>query len=222
MASSEHPLLESRTSIMNASLDDFEGRDFSPTMPDLPSQHSGFRSNIASEYSEETSSRRSYSPPAWRKAGAGWFQNNQPSLSPSRRPGFASRESSPRYHSVDEEGDEEDVTAYRTAMRIPLPASPEKGRSPSVSPEAADDVVAPDVEDDDGGNEEQVEDDDDTFSPEPEKPIEQGNCQSLYVKAGLSDLIALPHSISLSLTLSQTSDSAAPLLYNNGQTPLIL
>lgn len=125
---SRQAYLDSHPSI-NASMDDFEAREFSPTVPDLPSQHSGFRSNNVSEYSE-SSSRRSYSPPPWRRAGSGWFKH-QPSLSP-HRSGFASRETSPQYHSANED---EDVTAFRSAARIPLPASPTKGRSPSHTPE---------------------------------------------------------------------------------------
>ena len=125
---SRQAYLDSHPSI-NASMEDFEAREFSPTMPDMPSQNSGFRSNNASEYSE--SSRRSYSPPPWRKAGSGWFKHQ--SLSP-HRSGFASRETSPQYHSADED---RDVTAYRSATRIPLPASPTKGRSPSNSPAPA-------------------------------------------------------------------------------------
>lgn len=107
-------------SSINASMDDFEARDFSPTVPDLPSQHSGFRSPQTSEYSETNSSRRSYSPPAWRKAGSGWFKHQ--SLSPVRS-GARSKEPSP--------GEEDDMTAFR----IPLPESPTKGRSPSNSPD---------------------------------------------------------------------------------------
>nr|POE74761.1 hypothetical protein CFP56_37292 [Quercus suber] len=105
---------------ISASMDDFEAREFSPTVPDIPSQHSGFRSPQASEYSEASSGRRSYSPPAWRKAGSGWFKHQ--TLSPGRA-GFASKESSP--------GEDGELTAYR----IPLPDSPIKGRSPSNSPE---------------------------------------------------------------------------------------
>lgn len=130
---SRQAYLDSHPSI-TASMDDFEPRDFSPTVPDLPSQHSGFRSHVGSEYSE-ASSRRSYSPPAWRKAGSGWFKN--PSLSPGRGGGggFRSKESSPQYHDALEEEGDGDVTAYRIATRVPLPGSPMKGRSASNSPE---------------------------------------------------------------------------------------
>ncbi|KAI5362095.1 hypothetical protein Slin15195_G057460 [Septoria linicola] len=119
---------------LNASMDDFDAREFSPTIPDMPSQHSGFRSNRHSEYSE-ASSRRSYSPPAWRKAGSGWFKH-QEALSPNRN-GYRSKDTSPQYHSADEDGEDGDVTAYKTARRIPLPESPVKGRSPGVTPEPA-------------------------------------------------------------------------------------
>ncbi|KAF2215337.1 hypothetical protein CERZMDRAFT_35745 [Cercospora zeae-maydis SCOH1-5] len=132
MTSRQH-YLDSHPSL-NASMDDFDAREFSPTIPDMPSQHSGFRSTGHSEYSE-ASSRRSYSPPAWRKAGSGWFKH-QEALSPNRN-GYRSKETSPRYQSADEDGDDGDATAYRTARRIPLPESPVKGRSPRVTPEPA-------------------------------------------------------------------------------------
>ena len=116
-------------------MDDFEApREFSPTVPEYPSQHSGFRSHgNNSEYSEN-SSRRSYSPPAWRKAGSGWFKHQ--SLSPSRA-GYRSKEPSPQYHdALEEDGEGDgDVTAYRIATKVPLPGSPMKGRSISNTPE---------------------------------------------------------------------------------------
>ncbi len=143
---SRQAYLDSHPSL-NASMDDFEAREFSPTVPDLPSQHSGFRSNNGSEFSER-SSRRSYSPPAWRKAGSGWFRH-QPSLSPNRH-AFGSKEPSPQYHSMDEEGDG-DVNAYRRATRLPLPSSPTKGRSPSNTPER-DTGVKIEEEDKGGGD----------------------------------------------------------------------
>jgi len=112
-------------------MEDFEAREFSPTVPDLPSQHSGFRSGVSSYVSSNASSnRRSESPPAWRKAGSGWFKH-QATLSPTRQ-GYSSREGSPEYHSADDEGD---VTVYPLPARIPLPESPTKGRSPSPSPQ---------------------------------------------------------------------------------------
>jgi hypothetical protein len=128
---SRQTYLDSHPSL-NASMDDFEApREFSPTVPDYPSHHSGFRSNANSDYSE-ASSRRSYSPPAWRKAGSGWFKHHN--LSPSRG-GYRSKEPSPQYHDALEEDDEQDVTAYRIATSVPLPRSPTKGRSVSNTPE---------------------------------------------------------------------------------------
>ncbi|KAK6438191.1 hypothetical protein LTR95_005612 [Oleoguttula sp. CCFEE 5521] len=117
-----------------ASLEDFEAREFSPTVPDLPSQHSGFRStgNVSSYQSSDSSHRRSDSPPAWRKAGSGWFKQ-QGSLSPSRG-GYESREVSPEYHSAEDEREGE-VTVWPLPSRIPLPESPTKGRSVSPSPD---------------------------------------------------------------------------------------
>jgi hypothetical protein len=127
---SPQTLLPDSNASLGASMDDFEAREFSPTIPDLPSQHSGFRSNNNSEYSE-SSSRRSYSPPAWRKAGSGWFKHQQ-SASPSRM-GFNS--ASPAWMGPGDETEDGEMTAYRTARRIPLPESPTKGRTPSSSPE---------------------------------------------------------------------------------------
>ena len=171
---SRQAYLDSHPSI-NASMDDFEAREFSPTVPDIPSQHSGFRSNNASEYSE--SSRRSYSPPAWRKAGSGWFKHQ--SLSPNRS-GFASKDPSPQYHSADEEGDG-DVTAYRSAARIPLPVSPTKGRSPSNSPEPATSAGAD--EGDKGGGDTTIVNEQMDFEPESARvqaPTES-NCEFLTI-----------------------------------------
>lgn len=156
---------------LNASMDDFEAREFSPTMPDIPSQHSGFRSHNGSEYTER-SSRRSYSPPAWRKAGSGWFKHQ--SLSPHRRE-FGSKEPSPQYHSADEERDR-DVTAHRRATRVPLPASPTKGRSPTNSPEPRDSA---DEGDKGGGDTTLVNDHHDAEpedSPHMQTPT-QSNCK---------------------------------------------
>jgi hypothetical protein len=117
------------------SMDDFEAHEFSPTVPDLPSQHSIYRSGVSSYQSSNASNRRSASPPAWRKAGSGWFKH-QGSLSPSRGGYHHSREGSIEYRSADEEGDrdEGEITVYPLPARIPLPESPTKGRSLSPSP----------------------------------------------------------------------------------------
>lgn len=169
---SRQAYLDSHPSI-NASMDDFEAREFSPTVPDLPSQHSGFRSNNGSEYSER--SRRSYSPPAWRKAGSGWFKHQ--SLSPNRS-GFASKETSPQYHSADEEGDG-DVTAYRSATRIPLPRSPVKGRSPSNSPGP---LIGTGASEGDRGGGDTTFVNDEPNSPTQQTPTES-NCKSLITSS---------------------------------------
>ncbi|GAB7364979.1 hypothetical protein MBLNU230_g5762t1 [Neophaeotheca triangularis] len=132
---SRHAFLDSHPSI-SASMEDFEAREFSPTVPDLPSQHSGFRSNTSSYSDGGSSSRRSYSPPAWRKAGSGWFKHQQ-SYSPSRS-AFHSKEPSPAFRSCEDDGRDDgegEVTAFPIPSRIPLPESPVKGRSPSASPE---------------------------------------------------------------------------------------
>jgi len=174
-------------SSVGASMSDFEPPrdDFSPTVPDYPSQHSGFRShagsNPGSEYSEHTSSsRRSASPPAWRRAGSGWFRPQV--LSPSREEGAgsSSREGSPLFQDGVEEEDG-DVTAWRMATRLPLPGSPVKGRSPGHTPE-------PEMRRDEGGVDsggggvraEHVNERAGTEEPEladPETPT-QSNCKS--------------------------------------------
>jgi hypothetical protein len=117
------------------SMEDFEAHEFSPTVPDMPSQHSIYRSGVSSYQSSNASNRRSASPPAWRKAGSGWFKH-QGSLSPSRRGYHHSREGSMEYRSAEEDGDrdEGEITVYPLPARIPLPESPTKGRSLSPSP----------------------------------------------------------------------------------------
>lgn len=168
---SRQAFLDSHPSI-NASMDDFEAREFSPTVPDMPSQHSGFRSNNASEYSE--TSRRSYSPPAWRKAGSGWFKHQ--SLSPNRS-GYNSKEPSPQYHSMDEDGD---FRTYRSASKIPLPESPTKGRSPTCSPEP---MTGPGADDEDeGGGDTTLTNEQFAMGHEtPRQKPRSDNCKSRHV-----------------------------------------
>lgn len=178
---SRHAAYESHPSI-DASMDDFEApREFSPTVPDIPSQHSGFRSNAASEYSEASSSRRSYSPPTWRKAGSGWFKHH--SLSPTRG-GWRSTEASPQYHSAEEDEGDGEVTAYQTATKIPLPASPTKGRSPSNSPELGNGLGANIVDRGGGGPSSPSQYVNAHSDAEPESPAldtpTQSNCKYLY------------------------------------------
>jgi hypothetical protein len=171
---SRQTYLDSHPSLA-ASMDDFEApREFSPTVPDYPSHHSGFRSNAGSEYSE-ASSRRSYSPPAWRKAGSGWFKHHN--MSPSRS-GHQSKEPSPQYHDALDEDDEQDVTAYRIAANVPLPGSPTKGRSVSNTPEP-DSRPTADVDRGGGGLSPVMEH---VVGEEPDSPgVEtptQNNCES--------------------------------------------
>ncbi|KAI9701398.1 MAG: hypothetical protein M1820_006489 [Bogoriella megaspora] len=106
-----------------ASLEDFEHSDRDTRSPllEMPSCHSGFRS----EYSESESDHQApWAPPAWQKRGSGWFAKNE------SRHGTesGSRYSSPRYESADE-GD------LTLPANVPLPISPEKGRSPRQSAE---------------------------------------------------------------------------------------
>ncbi|KAK3112799.1 hypothetical protein LTR53_010533 [Teratosphaeriaceae sp. CCFEE 6253] len=168
---SREAYLESHPSL-NASMDDFEAREFSPTVPDYPSHHSGFRSHGGSEYSEH-SSRRSYSPPAWRKAGSGWF--NHHGLSPNRTE-YGSREASPQYHDAIGEEDDGDVTAYRMATKLPLPGSPTKGRSPAHTPEPESMRNAGNVDRGGGGRRDQhvnaQAQTEELDSPDPETPTQ--------------------------------------------------
>ena len=196
--------LHSHPSI-GASMDDYtQSREFSPTFPVLQSQRSGFRSNGNSELSEQ-SSRRSLSPPAWRKAGSGWFQHHhQTSLSPSRGGsgmGWRSKEPSPQYHDAPEDEGDGDVTAYRMATRVPLPGSPMKGRSPSNSPEPNFGPSAGEV-DRGGGASQHVNGN--VQAEEPESPAletpTQSNCKFvpsmfifLHVLLILSSLSTMPH-----------------------------
>lgn len=104
--------------------------------PELSRTHSQsrlqFRSPEASEYSDATDPnvQGSWSPPAWRKAGSGWFKHHDGLASPMR-----SREASPLKD--DEEDDEDQDMDITAAAEIPLPGSPVKGRSisRSMSPE---------------------------------------------------------------------------------------
>ncbi|KAI9714623.1 MAG: hypothetical protein M1828_001160 [Chrysothrix sp. TS-e1954] len=127
---------------ITASLEDFEGsspRDSPRDSPilQMPSQHSGFRSTSPPERSLDrepsefslSDSAGPWSPPAWRRQGAGWFeQHDQLGVGPGAQkspshstPG--SRQSSP--------GGELILPAS-----VALPPSPEKGRSPEDSPES--------------------------------------------------------------------------------------
>ena len=132
----ESPQLYDDHASLSASLEDFEQSPRSP-MFDLPSQHSGFKSEESESEDEPASelSGEAWSPPAWRqqKSAGGWYQH-QPyaqdnNLLKASASASRSRGTSPRYESAQE--DEEDITL---AAKVPLPrgsASPVKERSPS-------------------------------------------------------------------------------------------
>lgn len=128
---------------VDATLSDYEEQE--RHFPDMPSQHSGFKSDNESEVDDHSSAGAPWSPPGFRarNAGAnasGWFRqdpygrfNLRPSQSPSR-----SRQTSPEYH--DAHDVDPDITL---AANIPLPTgmdSPLKERSPE--PEALPDPFA--------------------------------------------------------------------------------
>ena len=114
-----------------ASLEDFESSDqqHSPTFQ-LPSQHSGFRSDsIAGDFDSELASSDStgpWQPPAWHRPSSGWFQQqDHPTPRKKNKPSRSlvhSRETSPL--------SDADITS---PTQVPLPGSPEKRRSPSRS-----------------------------------------------------------------------------------------
>ncbi|KAL9059498.1 MAG: hypothetical protein Q9162_001196 [Coniocarpon cinnabarinum] len=139
------------TPSLAASFDDF-ANDSSPefrTSPtfQMPSQHSGFRSSsLADERQSERessidSSVSPWSPPAWRQRASGLFQQHE-GIGPSTvvRKGLGSpprsREDSPLQYRSDYHGGSVEPDEYNQAMRVPLPESPEKQRSPSPSPAA--------------------------------------------------------------------------------------
>jgi hypothetical protein len=125
---------------VDATLSDYEEQE--RRFPDMPSQHSGFKSENESEIDDQSSAGTGapWSPPGFRTrhpGASGWFRqdpygrfNLQPTQSPNR-----SRQTSPEYQDA-QEGDN-DITI---AANVPLPAgtdSPVKERSPE--PEAPPD-----------------------------------------------------------------------------------
>lgn len=162
-----------------ASLEDFEPDERqSPAMPfDIPSQHSGFRSrtsrlNDESEPESIGDSSGPWSPPAWRRPGSGWYQQDRhPAkkqhstmqkstayLSPAH-----SRETSPQF-------DENDVTI---PANVPLPRSPSKASpSPEVYRRGEKDFVQAS-----GGEKEQPND------KAPAQP--NNNCKLVFSRCSL-------------------------------------
>ena len=140
-------------SSLAASLEDYEDHTSPAPMFNLPSQHSGFRSEQEeSDIDEQSNDSAPWSPPGFRKhqsaaSGSGWFRHepyvpsDQFDLRPSNSPS-GSRQSSPEYADAIE-GDP-DLTI---PANIPLPPgtdSPLKGRSPSPapSPDGIEEIVA--------------------------------------------------------------------------------
>lgn len=135
---------------LSASLEDFEENQERSPMFEIPSQHSGFKSEREESEADAASSNGSpWSPPGFQKhrslgSGSAWFrqdlcgvQRDRLDLRPSNSPSM-SRQSSPEYQDA-EEGDI-DLTI---PANIPLPRgtdSPLKGRSPSPIP-AQDDIA---------------------------------------------------------------------------------
>jgi hypothetical protein len=142
---------------LSASLEDFEEQQNRSPLFDLPSQHSGFKSEPEdSDTDEKSSNGAPWSPPGFRRHARGgsrgvgsWLRHDpygtahrldlRPSKSPSR-----SRQTSPEYEDA-RDGDE-DLTL---PANIPLPAgidSPLKERSPEPDPVKAE--YAPPYEED--------------------------------------------------------------------------
>jgi hypothetical protein len=137
---------------LSASLEDFEEQNNRSPLFDLPSQHSGFKSEPeASDADVESSNGEPWSPPGFKRhsrGGSGWFRHDpydtkgrldlRPSVSPPR-----SRQTSPEYQDALEPEDD-----YTLPANVPLPAgtdSPIKERSPE--PEPIPDAIMRDFDD---------------------------------------------------------------------------
>ncbi|KAK7518665.1 uncharacterized protein IWZ02DRAFT_489496 [Phyllosticta citriasiana] len=139
----------------------------------IPSTHSGFRSEESEP--DESDSPGPWSPPAWRKAGSGWYRQHLAAGSPSR-----SRETSPQYESAGE-GD------ATMAARVPLPGSPLK-QTPRTSPDR-------DLGIDARIKEEEREDNDDTpqraIAPRDDKKKREDSAQPQGIAAHAHNYIRL-------------------------------
>jgi len=158
---------------ISASMEEFESRALSRQLSQSQSKsHLQFRSPEASEYSDVTDihGRESWSPPAWRKAGSGWFRHQQGLASPIR-----SREASPlKDDVVYRGGNYGDVTV---AAEIPLPGSPTKGRSMSrsLSPERT--LATPEAE---GTRLQAKSKKQKRPSPDPRSESQNNNCKYIH------------------------------------------
>lgn len=140
---------------LSASLEDFAASNRRSPLLDLPSQHSGFRSEDSDDGRSGPQER--WSPPALRRpdslAGSHWYRHtpyDHPHMKPTLQPPSApqSREVSPQYEDAHEEPPPPSLSPRKTpvdlpdvtfAASVPLPPgtdSPLKGRS--VSPEPAE------------------------------------------------------------------------------------
>ena len=130
MAAADMLDLDDHASITPSIEEEYERH--SPTF-DLPSQHSGFRSeNPESDIDDHSSTGAPWSPPGFKShnmSASGWFRHDpygRHQLRPSHSPSH-SRQTSPEYQDAPEDAD---VTI---AARVPLPKgtdSPVKERSP--------------------------------------------------------------------------------------------
>lgn len=139
---------------LSASLEEFAAPTIRSPVPDMPSQHSGFRS----EYSDDgraSSPQERWSPPGLRQPsdslnGSHWYRHTpydrlymRPTLQPHSAP--ASREASPQYEDAPEVPPPPlpqksiELPDVALAASVPLPPgtdSPLKGRSVSPEPRA--------------------------------------------------------------------------------------
>lgn len=141
---------------LSASLEDFAATCTNhihrPPLFDIPSQHSGFRSDESDGEDETTPSGEPWSPPGLRRhdyvPGSGWYRhqpylrrevNNRLDLRPTLKDSPSqSREPSPQYEDAPEApsaGESKtDIADITLPVKMPLPAgtdAPLKARSPS-------------------------------------------------------------------------------------------
>lgn len=141
---------DDQNSIGASIVDDLEPSDRSTRsplfgIPSIPSHHSGFRSEVASDRDAESEdSSGPWSPPAWRRAGAGWFkqppeeEHAENDDAPSRlaqKSRSRSRDTSPSYESAGEG----DVTLPArgplispTPRRTPVRGTEDAGQRPKT------------------------------------------------------------------------------------------
>lgn len=141
---------------LSASLEDFAASTTRSPVPEMPSQHSGFRSEYSDDDPASNSPQERWSPPGLRQPsdslnGSHWYRHMpydrlymKPTLQPHSTP--VSREPSPQYEDAPEvppppspKKSALDLPDVALAASVPLPAgtdSPLKGRSVSPEPGA--------------------------------------------------------------------------------------